>query len=196
MPAPESALDLAQRENAARRELLLALGFDDESQQRFIESAAKRQTVYTILQGEQNGISSTPLTSNSEAPEMTFPIESWDMPSDNLDLAPPMMDPSDDSWLTESYNIFANFTQETVNINGQSGASAAAGAISNASQAQNGTGSQLPQTTSTNDQSGSCQSIDRCFLDTVVQLQPVETQTVCSKALGLVFGHNRKGLSK
>lgn len=57
MPEHESALDTARRENAARRDLLLALGFDDEIQQRFVQSAAKRQAVHTILQGEGDGIS-------------------------------------------------------------------------------------------------------------------------------------------
>lgn len=47
----ESELDKARRENAARQELLSALGFDDETQQRFIASAADREAVYTILQG-------------------------------------------------------------------------------------------------------------------------------------------------
>lgn len=56
-PEHESALDTARRENAARRDLLLALGYDDEIQQRFVQSAAKRQAVYTILPGDRDDIS-------------------------------------------------------------------------------------------------------------------------------------------
>lgn len=53
-------MDTALRENAARKDLLLALGFDNETQHRFIESAVKRQAVYTILQGEHNRTNPSP----------------------------------------------------------------------------------------------------------------------------------------
>lgn len=40
------------------------------------------------------------------------------------------------------------------------------------------------------------QTIDQCFLDTVVNLTSAEeSSTVCSSALSLIFRHNRKGLS-
>ena len=41
----------------------------------------------------------------------------------------------------------------------------------------------------------SAQEMDRCFLDTVVQIQAGETSTVCSVALSTILRHNRKGLS-
>ncbi|KXL44489.1 MAG: hypothetical protein FE78DRAFT_429906 [Acidomyces sp. 'richmondensis'] len=37
--------------------------------------------------------------------------------------------------------------------------------------------------------------MERCFLDTVVQVQPGENRTVCSIALAMIFRNNRKGLS-
>ena len=61
-PEHESALDTASRENAARRDLLLALGFGNETQTQFVESAAKRQAVYTILQRDHDH------TTSSETP--------------------------------------------------------------------------------------------------------------------------------
>lgn len=51
-PEHESALDQALRENAARQDLLSALGFDDETQRRFIESATKREAAHAILHGD------------------------------------------------------------------------------------------------------------------------------------------------
>lgn len=56
-------------------------------------------------------------------------------------------------------------------------------------------GLQWASMTSDNNQSVAGQSIERCFLDTVVQFQAGETSTVCSIALGLIFRHNHKGLS-
>lgn len=54
VPEHESALEKARRENAARRDLLLVLGFDDETQQHFVQSAAQRQIVYALLQGDNH----------------------------------------------------------------------------------------------------------------------------------------------
>lgn len=52
LPDHETILATALRENNARRDLLSALGFDKDAQQRFIESDAKRQIVHTVLEDE------------------------------------------------------------------------------------------------------------------------------------------------
>ncbi|KAH9827177.1 hypothetical protein Tdes44962_MAKER09807 [Teratosphaeria destructans] len=49
----ETSTETAVRENAARRDLLLALGFDDECQQRFIQSAGRRHAVSHLLQEDR-----------------------------------------------------------------------------------------------------------------------------------------------
>lgn len=70
-PEHENELDKALRENAARQHLLSALGFDDETQRRFIESAAKRDAVFTILHGD--GYRTGPSQTTSEPPVETSP---------------------------------------------------------------------------------------------------------------------------
>ena len=86
LPAQESALNRALRENAARRDLLSALGFDEEAQERFIASDAKRQVVRTILR-EQDGQVSSPYTAGgslAETPATTAPHQ----PSDFTPIVP------------------------------------------------------------------------------------------------------------
>ena len=94
------------------------------------------------------------------------------------------MNPSSDiSWLTEPYNGCADFAQGIVND------------VEPTSMNDISNGLQWASMTSKNNQATASASIERCFLDTVVQFQPGETSTVCSIALALIFRHNRKGLS-
>lgn len=72
-PEHESALETALRENAARQDLLSALGFNQEAQERFIASDAKRQVVRTILQGQNGQISSPHTPDGSLAETLAVP---------------------------------------------------------------------------------------------------------------------------
>ena len=265
-PSPtehESALDTATRENAARRDLLQALGFDDDTQQRFIKSTAKRQAVYTILQGDydRTSPSQTPgerlaesplvpcaqsdaqslsmaaesadlrlrsgqtmdsLNTNTELTDVainsqaypldpavsintrqshkafayTYQIENWLFSPETIDKLPPSLtNPSSEiPWLTEPYNSYANFVQGAVNAVEPTDSTLTLEAMPNSSMDSLGNGLQGTSITFDNNQSVAGQAIERCFLDTVVQFQPGETSTVCSKALSQIFRHNRKGL--
>lgn len=121
------------------------------------------------------------------------------MSAETLDKLPPaLMDPSSDiAWLTESYNNYANLPQGLNNVVEPTDSMLALGAVPEPSLANGRNGLHWDSTTtSTNDyESGAGQSVERCFMDTVVQFQPGESSTVCSKALALVFRYNRKGLS-
>lgn len=106
------------------------------------------------------------------------------------------MDPSGDaSWFTEPYNNHGNFGQGVANAVGRTDAFPARGTIPKSSMDSLSNGVRFTSTAAEHNLSADHQSIERCFLDTVVNLQPVETSTVCSLALSLIFRHNRKGLS-
>ena len=59
----------------------MALGFDDETQQRFIESAVKRQAVHTILQGEHDRANPIPSPDERLAEIQVAPYARVDAPS-------------------------------------------------------------------------------------------------------------------
>ena len=251
------------RENAARQDLLSALGFDDETQQRFIESAAKRHAVYTIIREDhgRTSLSQTPGERHAETPlaaparvdteaakaaaesvdlrsggvqamdylntstELTgvatnwqanaldpavartrashmrsslthVQMENWLFSPETLDKLPsPLVDLDNDvSWLTEPYNSFANLAPGVVNAVELTDSTPALVPTPESSIDGLSNGLQWTSMTSDNNQSVAGQSIDRCFLDTVVQLQSGETSTACSIALSLIFRYNRKGL--
>lgn len=84
---PESTLETAQRENAARRDLLTALGVDDETQQRLIHFADKRQSVGAIL-GEHR--------TNTNSPQFPSIQHTAILPSTPVNSSAPLLGPHTD----------------------------------------------------------------------------------------------------
>lgn len=66
---------------AGRRDLILALGFDDEIQQRFIRSAGKRQAAYTLLQGDRDRTSQSQIPGERLAETLLAPFARFDAQS-------------------------------------------------------------------------------------------------------------------
>lgn len=111
-------------------------------------------------------------------------------------LAPFSMELSDDSWwLRDFNNSYGDFAQGTVNASEPMNSKLSAGTGSTFPTQPISNGSQWTSPSSSDgNQSVARESIERCFLETVVQFQPAETSTVCSIALSLIFRYNRKGL--
>jgi hypothetical protein len=106
------------------------------------------------------------------------------------------MDPSSDiSWFAEPNNSHANSAQVVVNAVEPTDSMLPLGTVPKPSMNGLSNGLQCTPLTSDNNQSVAGQSIERCFLDTVVKFQPGETSTICSIALSLIFQYNYKGLS-
>lgn len=106
----------------------------------------------------------------------------------NLPL--PLMDPlADSSQLAESYVDPVNDAQGVINGLDLMNSAASSISIPKSANGDAANGVKHPA------QPPSDQAVDSCFLDTVVQFQTEETFTVCSKALSMIFRHNRKGLS-
>lgn len=106
------------------------------------------------------------------------------------------MDPSSDGqWFEEPHTSYRSFVQRGVDVFEPTDSTLVSGTMPKSSMDSLGDDLQWTATTSDNHHSMAAQSIERCFLDTVVQLPSSETSMVCSIALSLIFRHNRKGLS-
>lgn len=229
-------LDTARRENAARRDLLYALGFDDETQDRFIRSKAKRQAIHDIFQQDGDAASMSqmpgdvPAMKASELGQLDFAdldLNSYDitpqpMHTNNAEavvnlndsmvgnshmdqwlFSPETLDkmlPSStgpfgrDGWLGEPYYNaetlppIPSLSSRQTRPQPRNGArDASTNGLSN--------GAQLAAIAPPSN--GVRQTVDQCFLNTVVNLasSTEDSSTVCSSALSLIFRHNRKGLS-
>lgn len=258
----ESALGTAVRENSARRELLQALGLDDKTQQRFIESASKRQAVLAIIHEDGDHLFSPPdwTAKSSRAPSSSQvqkplklladsedlgigdanDIEHFDSNADLLgaavdwqangqpptvrerlrhsrhtianadqieddwlfspdtlnNLPPPLNDPFDvESWRMGPFNDQGRFARIRDTDVAPRDSAAAPGILPISSTIDVDSNLDPNPFTNNGTQTAANQSIERCFMDTVMHFEPSETSTVCSKVLPLVFRHNRKGLT-
>ena len=114
LPEHETTLDTALRENAARGHLLEVLGFDSETQRRFIESAAKRQAVYRTLQGDYDRPNPTPvlgegLAETPGAPFVWFDAQPKRVTAESTDLK------SGSSNAMDSFNTNTELTGFAIN---------------------------------------------------------------------------------